>query len=43
MMPPLTGDPYVDSFNIGYAVGVLLGAGAMCLLFMALLILGVFA
>lgn len=43
MMPPLTGDPYHDGFNIGYAIGVLLGAGGMTLLFMVLLLLDVFA
>ena len=41
--PPLTGNPSLDNFNLGYAIGVLVGSGLTCLLCLGLALLGVFA
>jgi len=41
--PPLTGDPVRDAWNMGFYVGMMVGAGSMMLLCLFLAIMGVFS
>jgi hypothetical protein len=43
VMPPITGDPSIDGFNLGYAWGVVVGTGSTMLVCLVLALLGVFA